>query len=429
MGESLMVRRNALKKVYETLIVLYYCLFSFLNSIAMVEGKILLVLTIALNIYFLVKFSKSQPIFICLCFLITYWLYMIMYYYFGINYCTYSMYRNLVYTDGTLRIAGLFMAVLFYMLKPIKQDLSSFLPKRNNSLIFYLCIAVMTVITIYTFSVGGVFTYKEEGNNSSLYEYYFVFAIFAFVFIRTKGKQNLFLIINCIYVLALLKLGLRLVVLQIALMLFILYFSNKFKTRTLLLGVIGAFLFLSAFSLVRSGIQLNSAKFTTILGVKGNDLITNQGDVFYTSSSQYAQVYLGNWDWGFRLESMLSFVANIVLLPANQLVNGKLNSVLELQSIPVPGGGFGAMSAYVWLDIVGVIALALYIAYSINSIETSKSDFRKIYGVFLIFTFFRWNAYNVAVIFKMGFWLLIAYCVISLFSKITHGKRINKAHE
>lgn len=405
-------------KSRDFIILVVYLLAVIFNAARILPGSILLVITIVANINYIYKFRNSQAIMICATFALTYWLYMLLYYFGGINYCTYSLFRTPEYTDGTLRIAGLFMNFLFYFIKTPKDSFAKYIPKRNNMIVWTGCSLVMLLIIAYTYRVGGNFSYKSEGVNSSLYEYYFIFALFAFVYAGDSIKEKILLVINAIYILALLRLGLRLVVLMIVLMLFIEYFENRFKTRYILLALVGGFLFMSFWSMLRSGLVGEKMDLLSMLGVTDRALVTNQGDVFYTSSAQYAQVALGKWTISDRLVAFGSFFGNIVLTNKHQLPAGKLNVLMEQMGIKVPGGGFGGMYAFVWLDVVGVVLLAYYISHFINNITNEeKNGLTNIYGVFLVFTFFRWYAYNLAIVFKMGFWLLIVYYVIYLFDK------------
>ena len=399
------------------LVSMYICCVLF-NYFELIPGAWLLILTIIMNFYYMYIFRNNQPILICLFFALTYWGYMILYYWFGIFYCTYLKYCTVEYTNGTLRIAGLFMVFLFSAIKPYKSNLRQYFPVRNNILIYLASLSVMLFIIIYAFQVGDAFSYKNEGVNSSLYEYYFIFSLSAFCFAKSKFKKNILLLVNIIYIIVLLRLGTRLVVLQVSLMLFVQYFENKFKTKWIILTVFLGFFFMSFWSMFRHGFSINTLDLFSLLGIRADRMmVTNQGDVFYTSTAQYAQSINGNWNMSFRISTMLAFFFNIILLPKYQLPVGKLNEILASQSSLVPGGGFGAMYAYIWLDILGVFFLAIFIANAINSIAKTKSEIKKIYGIFLIFTFFRWYAYNLAIIFKMGFWLLLVYQLLKKFDK------------
>ena len=390
--------------------ILIYIIIAGFNYINVISGSILLFITILYNLYFLKKFRNMQSLVVCLSFALTYWLYMVFYYFLDISYCTYKQYQLLDYTNGTLRIVGIFFVLLFSKIKPIETKIENYLPHRKNRFLLVICVSVMIGILLYTASIGQSFSYKAEGVNSSLYEYYLIFALLAYCFTGNIFEKRCLLVLNFIYVFSLLRLGLRLVVLQILLMLFIQYFDKKIRTSKLFILIIIGFLFMSFWSMFRSGVSTDS--FISIFGIKDGTLITNQGDVFYTSSAQYAQLAEGIWSIYFRIVSLVSFIANIFIPPAYQFADGKLNEVLAKQFSLVPGGGFGAMYVYVWLGWIGIYLFADFIANRINSIKDGHGFF-VVYGVFLIFTFFRWYAYNIAVIFKMGFWFLLIY----LFSK------------
>lgn len=419
-----MIIRIDRKKYFEIVVLCGYLLALVLNIYGLMSGANLLLATIVANVIFIHKFWRNQSIIVCLSFTLTYWLYMVLYYFGGYAYCTYTRYQTLEYTDVTLRIAGLFMVLLFTLIQPFEGLLVDRIPQKKNSLVFIGSVAVMLFVCVYAFQIGDIFAHKISGDvNSPLYEYYFIFALLAYVYAGNKRNQKLLLCINMLYSIVLLRLGLRLVVLMIILMLFLQYFEGKFKTKWVIVCVLAGFMFMSFWSVLRSGLTTGSFDLVALLGIKGKTLMTNQGDVFYTSTVQVAQLLEGNWDTEFRWSSLISFIYNIFLFSDGQYVDAKLNTVLSHMGFHVPGGGFGAMSAFVWLGWIGVIILAVYVSYFINAIfKDKKGEMHKIYGVFLIFTFFRWYAYNLSIVFKMGFWLFGIYTVVKIIHK-TFGRR------
>lgn len=178
-----------IKEKYKIILVSMYICCVLFNYFELIPGAWLLILTIIMNFYYMYIFRNNQPILICLFFALTYWGYMILYYWFGIFYCTYLKYCTIEYTNGTLRIAGLFMVFLFSAIKPYKSNLRQYFPVRNNIFIYLASLSVMLFIIIYAFQVGDAFSYKNEGVNSSLYEYYFIFSLSAFCFAKSKFKK------------------------------------------------------------------------------------------------------------------------------------------------------------------------------------------------------------------------------------------------
>lgn len=401
-------------RILELIGVVLFAFLALLNYAGIVSGKILLVHLVISNIAYMFKFKNRQSFIISLIFTLTYWLYLIPYYFFGIPYSSYFTYQNITFSDGTLRITGFFFVLLFFCFNRYKVGPSLKLVRKDNQYIVYSCMLIMAVISLMAFFTGDAFSYNIGDNNSTLYEYYFIFALSAYAFDGNDKSRKLFIILNTIYILVLLRLGLRMVVLQVIFLVFILYYENKFKTIYIYISTIFAFLFFSFWSWVRHGMLKSITSIGFLLGFNDDSLITNQGDVFYTSTAQYAQVFLGYWNTEFRLESLSAFFMNIFLSGSNQFDMGVLNRILNMNVKEVGGGGFGAMYIYVWLGWLGVSLLAIYISYFINSIHCSRNYLVQYYGVFLSFTFFRWYSYSLNIVFKMGLYLIIAFWLLRI---------------
>ncbi len=400
---------------------IYLCFFA--SSIYEPEtGKYLLVMVLIVNIFLMYKHRMNQVILIMLIFTSTYWMYMLFYYFEDIIYSSYMNLQTLENTNGTLRVTSFFMFLFFQNIKLSDQiNIRDKMINHKNSLIFFISTAVMLTIMFYSYSGENIFNavYGDTTTNSTIFEYYFIFALAAQIYSGTNVRKKILFVINILYVFSILLLGLRLVVLQLLLMIFIFYFENKFKTRWVFLSSIGAFIMMSALSVMRSR-EINS--FNEIFGVRNGTLYTNQGDVFLTSTVHYGLIQNGYLDLTTRLNSLFAFFQNIFLTSENQLTIGILNKYIYPDYL-VGGGGFGAMYAYVWLGYFGVIGLVYYITYFINNINSGNNF--TIYGVFLLITFFRWYSYSLPVVFKMGFYLFIAFGMLKIINLIVKKKEIN----
>lgn len=398
-----------------------YSIFFFGSILNEKIGKYLLVYTIFYTLYMMYRHRKNQVFIIYLIFISTYWFYMLLYYFMDIPYSGFTNLQNITYTNGTLRIQSLFVILLFSLLKSnpatIIKDKGY---EKSNPIVYLLSVICMISILIFSLSGNNIFTgdYGDTTTNSTIFEYYFIFAICAQIYSNNIRKRKFVLIINLLYSISILLLGLRLVCLQVLLMIFIFNYENRLKTRWVVIISIIGFIGMSFMSFIRSNERVT---FIESLGVIDGVLRTNQGDVFLTSTVHYALTKMGEFDLVFRLKSLLAFIQNIFMLPRFQNELGILN--LNLGVYKVGGGGFGAMYSYVWLGYVGVIGLAIYISYFIN--KTRNINSYKVYGVFICITFFRWYSYSLVILFKMGLYLYIAYKI----SKIFASKRINKRVE
>jgi len=390
-------------------------------------GKWLLLAAVFMCLHHMRRHRYNQVFQALFVFILTYFLYMSLYYFLGIPYCSYKDMQTLEYTNGTLRVFSLFVVLLFYFIEPKEKGgrkLCDNLPHRHNSLVFWGCAAVMLLITAYALSGKNMFTaaYGKGTTNSTLFEYYFIFAVVAHCNIGTKTRQRdalVLIAINLLYACSLLLLGLRLVTLMVLLMVFALNFEDRFPTWLVVFAAIMGFFGMSAMSMLRMGFR--NVTLLQLLGVSSKGvLVTNQGDVFQASTVHYGMVHNGFMDWPDRIKSLGAFFANIFLPSSMQFRIGILNKYIE-GSYKVGGGGFGAMYAYVWLGIPGTVLLALFLAHFIN--KAQKGGRGAVYGVFLIITSIRWLSYSLPIVFKMGFYLAVFYMLAHMVKKTVAQRR------
>lgn len=375
-------------------------------------GRWLLAYTIWMCFRLMWLHRYNQPILIILIFATSYFVYMLLYYFMGIHYSTYRNFQTLQYTNGTLRVISLFVLILFYGIhKKQKGDppFRNHLDCTRNDVIFIVCIIVMILICIYAYMGKNIFNhqYGRGTTNSSLFEYYFMFAITAQCNARSKRGRRILFLINSLYIVAMLLLGLRLVTLMVIMLLFVFYFEDRYKTIWIVLASVMGFFFMSALALIRKG--LLQFDWRTLLGVHDGYLFTNQGDIFLASTVHYGITQNGFMSLIDRITSLFAFILNIFLPSSKQFTIGILNEYVR-PTYSLGGGGFGAMYAYVWLGYVGVILLAFFIGHFINAAYESKRT--AYYGLFLIVTSFRWFAYSLPIVFKMGLYLAILYNIM-----------------
>lgn len=407
------------------ILAVYFALFA-MSIFAADCGRWLLVYSIFICLHLMRRHRYNQTLLIILIFISTYFIYMTLYYFLDIQYSTYSDLRTLENTNGTLRVFSLFVVLLFYFIKqkkPGDKTLYEMLPHNHNSLVFWGCTAVMLMITVYALMGKGLLSgaqYGKETTNSSLFEYYFIFAIIAQCNLGEKTEQRdriVLIAVNVLYAGSLLLLGLRLVTMMVLITVFALNFENRFPTWLCVFAAIMGFFGMSAMSMLRAG--LKNVNFLMLMGVSNGYMYTNQGDVFQASTVHFGMVHNGFMTWPDRLRSLGAFCANIFLPSSAQLKIGILNKYIE-GTYRVGGGGFGAMYAYAWLGYAGVILLALYIAHFINKSE--KGGIGAFYGAFLTVTSMRWLAYSLPVVFKMGFYLAVFYILAKTVKKTVNRR-------
>lgn len=405
-------------------LVIIYLLFFFITVYSDENGKWLLLFAICMCFLFMKWHWHSQPMLIILFFVSTYFIYMIPYYFFGISYCDFKNLQTLEYTNGTLRIVSMFVLLLFLNIKYKKEtdhEFRFYLEDKHNRLAYLLCTIIMIVILLYAFLSDNIIDhiYGKDTAHSTVFTYYFLFAIIAYCNVNDRLEKNILLGINIVYSIAILLLGLRLVFLIDFMLIFIFHFEGRFKTKWVMLASIIGFLGMSAIAWLRMGIT--KFDFLTLLGMYRGRMMTNQGGVFLTSTVHYGIVQNGFMTLEDRMASLTAFIANFFLPSSAQFEIGILNQYIR-GTYSVGGGGFGAMYAYVWLGYVGVIFLALFISHYINQVyDIHKNSY---YGLFLIITTFQWFPYSLPIVFKMGLYLFLFYWAFNLIKSKSYN--INK---
>lgn len=410
-------------------LIFVYFIFFTLSIVDDSFGKWLLIYSIGIIVRLMWLHRYNQSILIILIFASTYFLYMILYYFYDIAYSTYKNLQTLEYTNGTLRVISLFIILLFYMIRKKKKEelpLRTHLEYTYNKLAFAICAIIMAGIMLYAVRGNNIFhfTYGEDTTNSSLFEYFFMFLIIAHCNASKKSEKIIINVICVLYVAASLILGLRLVTLIVIMSIFVFYFEDRFKTKWIIVGSVAGFFLMSAVSSLRVSITTGFSQMDmlSLLGVKSDVMINNQGDVFLASTVHYGITQNGFMTSGDRFHSLLAFICNFFLPSSRQLDIGVLNRYISGTYL-VGGGGFGAMYAYVWLGYIGVVFLAWFISHFINqAYEDNKTSY---YGIFLVITSFRWFAYSLPIVFKMGLYLFLFYQFAKLVSLRTGEKKLN----
>ncbi|MBE8607849.1 O-antigen polysaccharide polymerase Wzy [Vibrio sp. OPT10] len=410
--------------VFFVLVVLFL-IFYFGGGEGQSFGQFLLLFGILFQSNLMYRYRYNDVVFIFLFFSLLYPLYLTAYYFFDIPYHYLTEYQTYENTTFVFLCHFTFINVMFFSLEAEESNHLRFkIKKRENKLVFYTLLAFLIVmlpiaVVISPPSIGA--SYTGEVQSSIWLEYCLVFIIIAGCYSSTLTQEKSLKLVSFIYMLLPLLYGRRLQFIMVSLATFILFYSGRIKTKYILMLAIFGFLSLRIFASVRMDVSMsfvNSIMSIDEDGIMGN----NQGGVVVSAVTYYELIKQDIFDFKFRLLSLVGTFTSI-FLPYSLNIKEAYINFEALKHIPIPGnGGLPGVYLYLWGGIPGIILGA----YLLNRLLKNVSNSRiiAIYVVFMMSTFPRWHSYNMFILVKMGFWLVLILTVIDFFNKRMKGKTL-----
>ena len=215
--------------------------------------------------------------------------------------------------------------------------------------------------------------------------------------------------------------GRRLPFIMVSLTIFNLFFSGKIKLKYIFLAAIIAFVALRYFGDTRNPISGEVGLFASLLSLNAEGIMqNNQGGVMLCAVSYIGLVEDGLFDIYFSLKSFFVLFTSILIPSSLNLEETYVNfEALKYTSIP-GNGGLPAVYLYVWGGIPFVILGSLLFNYIIKNKNNSRLI--AIYALFILSTFPRWYSYNLMILIKMGFWLMLLVLLTDIFHKYINIK-------
>lgn len=326
-----------------------------------------------------------------------------------------------------LSAQGLFLTCLFLSMQNRAPLLISQHPSRNSSTVFWLCIVAMIVCLAIAVSriEGSIFdqSYDYETSTSSiLFEYVLILIVIAYAYSGSKDnllRRSALLFVSLLFVLAPLYFGKRLPASMVAFAIILLFWRPK-SFSTVAIIFLAGFLALSALALFRSG-ESGQSLLHVILNIGDHGAMrNNQGGVIYSSAAYMKLAEEGIFDISFAINSMAN-VALSIFLPSSLVDQSAYINFSAMEHIPIPGnGGLPGVAFYVWGRAIGVISMGLFFGYLMA--RSRRSYTTSVYVSLLFFTFPRWMAYNVNIMFKAGILLLVGWLLVRLVAHASNKK-------
>jgi len=336
---------------------------------------------------------------------------------------------NILITKA-LAAQGLFLCCLFIGMANKPPSTIALHPRRNSSILFWTCITLMMIcLAIVVSSVqGSIFeqSYDYELSGSSiLFEYVLILIIIAYAYSgQSKTRSRALIFCSVLFVLAPLYFGKRLPAAMVMFSLLLLFWRPKGLKQVALIFCAG-FFSLSLLALFRVG-DSSANTLTQILLNVGSEgaMRNNQGGVVYSSAAYMKLVEDGIFDIHFAIESMINTALSI-FLPSAMVSEAAYINFSAMHHIPIPGnGGLPGVGFYVWGREIGIVLAGLFFGRLMY--KSRYSYLSSIYVTFLLFTFPRWMAYNVNIMFKAGTLLVIGYLITRLVSSVSSPNRVDR---
>jgi len=384
-------------------------------------SKLLLVVTIFINLLLIKRVIKIKAVAVLFIFIITYLIFTIPYFFFDIKISAYHQFQNIDAFSDTLRVFSIFIFTIFIFLRPkLSKNNSSAISdkiKKEDSILLFI-ISIFVIFFIILFGTTGQTIFQNAYGslkvsyffNLAIFEYAYIFFIMAYKYSgKSEIRRVIIFIMAALFIIKDFLIGGRIESLQMIILLFILFWEKKINYKTLILFIIIGFYLLTAFGNIRGDIKNFDNINMSILNPFGG--ITNQGEVFYSSA---AFIGLKNYGLLNTNKSFEYFVLSLIL-PSRYLPI-KISDLPWYVSSFTPIGGGGGIFAYfyVWFGIYGVVGIAIFLSFLINLAYKSSNEYLILYSVMVLSTYPRWFAYSPITLFKLCLYILPVYFIYKI---------------
>lgn len=379
--------------------------------------EIILYAGIWANLYLIIKSRKFKPLALMFFFWLTFIINLIPYYSYGEDISGgYFQLDIPAYYDKTTFSQVFFLLSMALFMPTIKNPiyLKDRIPYKKELFSFWFTMAFMFIIFLFGAKgqsvldiKGGYGTTKVEGlGDTAIHEYFVILIAPALIFSgRNKTLRFCLYILTALYCLKTLSLGGRNLLIQVAMLLFVLFDNPKIKYRYIIpLGIVPVYLFL-LFGIVRSSpILLFSKSIGEILFLPFTrpsiEMLITQNDVFYSSVRFYAFIEEGIISLPERI-SITFFNILAIVTPFRYLPPSTNIAAYRTDIYNCGGGSLISAYYYLFLGIPGLVLIAGYISWIIKKATIVTNKYFLLYIMMFLSTFVRWFAYNPIVIFKL----------------------------
>lgn len=377
--------------------------------------KILLLLTIFMQIQILIENRHNNMLTIFNIFFSMYYISILPFYILGKNISAfYSVNFNDIAHERTLLIYCLF-ALGYYILLKINNNTNKIGKKYNiknliedirvdNSFIYYLSI-LMIVVFIFLGNRGQISLFSGSygtGTSSSsiLNEYIIIFFLTAYIFNKGSKKKD-YIILGLFFIYSIINFlyGNRIGVIQIGLLMFYLYIDEYINIKKLIIIILSSVFLLAIIGGLRNG----------TLFVKSPTISNNQTEIYNASIGFFRIVNDGIINFAERIISFILYIIRIVIPTSNLSEIANLSYLVTDATGASLGGGFIAAYVYVWFSYIGVILSGMLLGYAIIKLEKVKNEYLCIIVMIVCSTYPRWLVYDPITLIKLPLYACLVY--------------------
>ncbi len=331
-----------------------------------------------------IKFYNFQPGLIMIIFISTYLFYLIPVFFFDVNIASHTEYTDHSIYLKTLKLFIFFLVVFNLFLKKVATDnfiINKSLNRINSIPLFFIFYSVQIFILIYGSIKGQQIIGKDQSyeiyasnleNQNGLWEYFYI-VFFLSYFFTTSRKIELFLYFSfAIYCYLSFTRGYRIQMIEMIILFFILFFDGKFRNIHLILGSFFSLIIMEFFGILKTIGKFNSEQLINSFGNFGEIYLTNQTEVFYSTSTMLELANKNILDLYIRVETLFGFLINIIV-PSGFMWQGSRLLDYIPRYAQIGGGGFCFGYVYFWLGYLGIILLSMYLGKLFSSLNTKKN--------------------------------------------------------
>ena len=376
--------------------------------------------------YLIFCFKNTQMLIILTLYVFIYFLYLLPYFYGGIQLSQYSQFQNRLYFSNILFLFYLFYTGLLLASKK-KVELSGIklidkihIKTSTIGKSFYLLMLFFLLIltlrqgeNVLANASNSYEIYKQNLDNTNSLPLFMVLLLLFFPSIINRNKigKLCFIVVNICMAYFCITRGMRMILAPLGMLIFSFYFDNKIKIRSLLLLFIAGFLVLVFINALKMNMNFQAQNILSEGG--DNDfIISHHADNLYVASAGIGLVkqdIITFWD---RVMLNIGFVAE-TLVPPSWLSNNLKYPHIITKFLPTGGGGLCIVGAYLMWGYVGVICFGYLLGCFICSSYKKNSSLQALICSVLLVFFPRWISYDFHIILRFSFLALVLYFVLS----------------
>lgn len=301
---------------------------------------------------------------------------------------------------------------------------------RKNDYLFW-CLYILACFIVCVFRRTGNMYAGDSNEMSSLNEYVIILFLVCYIFSNDEKIKRYYLyLLYALYAFFAIITGGRVELVLLFFLLLTTVLQRKYSFRFLISVFLFGILVMNIFGNIRHNplILLEGDIVSIISPFKAASMsvqASNEGDVYWASERLLCLIEDGELTLMDRIESAFSYIIS-PLFPSSYLPETADLSSYKKDILTTGGGNLAPVNFFVMYGFVGVIFLAYFISYMLNSFSRRKSNMLRVYTILIIVTLPRWFAYNPIQLVKLCVWGVICYYLV-ICVDYTMKKYMNKS--